>query len=77
MTERKSITQTERGRLHAHMAAERLARAAQALCLIAGAIGAVWHGFASILLGVAGAAVFHMARPGPSDELDKITGRRD
>lgn len=74
---RPSITRSERAALRAHMAQERLARAAQAVCLLGGFVGAVWHGFASIALGVAGAAFFHMARPGPSEELDRITGRRD
>lgn len=65
----------ERAALAGHIVAERMARGAQAICLLGGLVGALWHGFASILLGVAGAALFHLARPGPAERFDKMTGR--
>lgn len=69
------LTPRERNQLAGHVAQERIARLAQVAAGAAGLIGAAWHGVASILLGVAGVWFFGQARPGPSAELDKLTGR--
>ena len=77
MSGRKSLTRAEARDLGAHMAQEALARGAQALCIAGGIAGAFWHGFPAILLGGVGAAFFGLARPGPSERLDRLTGRGD
>lgn len=42
----------------------------QGAALIAGVIGALWHGLPSIIAGCLGAWLFHLAKPGPSDAID-------
>jgi hypothetical protein len=48
----------------------------QTLSIIAGLIAAIWHGLPAILTGLAGAWLFHLAKPGPNDELDSANGRK-
>lgn len=62
--------------LFAHVAQE---SAARVLCLafLALALGAAaFHSKGAALALALGAAAFHVARPGPSEALDKATGRR-
>lgn len=47
----------------------------QAVSIVLGLVGAIWHGFPAILLGLLGAWVFHLAKPGPIERLDRISGR--
>lgn len=69
------MKQQDKIALAAHMAQERLARAAQYASAMGGLIGAYWVGPAAIILGFIGYLFFAIARPGPNDRLDKITGR--
>lgn len=48
----------------------------QTLSIIAGLIGALWHGLPAILAGLGGAWLFHLAKPGPQEHLDRANGRK-
>jgi len=72
MTERNRT----RARLRGHMAAE---GAARFLCLAfapAAAVALFWKGLPHALAFALVAGVAYLARPGPSEELDRKTGRR-
>lgn len=69
------MNREQRAKLAGHLAQARLARLAQALAGAGGLVGAYWHGLPAILLGGLGVAFFGLARPGPDQELDDVTGR--
>ena len=62
--------------LFAHMAQAGAARAAFLLFCALALGAAVFHSKGAALAFAIGAAAFHMARPAPSEALDKATGRR-
>lgn len=72
--------QEERGKaraqLRGHLAAEGAARFIQWAATLAAVLALIWEGLpaALALAGLAGLA--YLARPGPSEELDRKTGRR-
>jgi hypothetical protein len=65
----------QRTALQGHIAQERLARAAQRVAAVLGAVGGLYYGLPAVLLGVGGYLLFGMARPGPIKEHDELTGR--
>lgn len=65
----------QRAALGGHIAQERLARAAQCVAAVLGAVGALRYGLPAILLGVVAYLAFGLARPGPTKEHDDLTGR--
>lgn len=65
-----------RPNIRGHLAAEMAARACQAGAAIAAAVALFWKGLPVALALAALAGLFYMARPGPSEDIDKATGRR-
>lgn len=63
--------------IFAHIAQERAARALVTLCLVAAFVAAAFHGKGAALALALAAGLFSMARPGPSESLDKATRRGD
>ncbi len=67
-----------KNRLAIHMAQHSIAVFAQWVAGIAGTVSALWHGKPSMLvLGLAGAAFFHLAKPGADQELTRALDARD
>jgi hypothetical protein len=68
-------TKARRARLRGHISAERTARGLQTLSTLAAVVALLWKGLptALALLGLAG--LFYLARPGPSEDLDRVTRR--
>lgn len=64
-------------RLAVHMAQHHVAVFAQWVAGIAGGLSAMWHGKPALfLLGLAGVAFFHLAKPGRDDDIDKALDKR-
>lgn len=70
-----SLSKREEAQLRAHIAQYRIARAAQLIGLAGGAIGAMLHGPAFLIVGVGFAVLFGLAKPGPNERFDNWTGR--
>lgn len=67
-----------KNRLAIHMAQQHVAVFAQWVAGIAGALSAMWHGKPVLfLLGLAGVAFFHLAKPGRDGEIDKALDTLD
>jgi hypothetical protein len=69
------MTPEDEMKLRTNIAQYRAAKLFQTLSILAGLAGTIWYGFASLLAGIGVCWLFHLAKPGPSDELDKLTGR--
>ena len=72
MTERERT----RARLRGHMAAEGAGRFLFLALALAAAVALFWKGLPHALTFALAAGVAYLARPGPSEELDRKTGRR-
>lgn len=70
------MTPQERGELAGHVARYRLCLLLQVAAVLAGLVGMIWHGVASIMAGCFMAWLCHLMKPEPTDSLDRITGRR-
>lgn len=65
----------DKAALAAHIAQERAARAAGWIAALVAIVWTIADGLPGLLAGLAAVALFRAARPGPSAELDKVTGR--
>lgn len=63
------------GKLLSHVWQYQLALICQAVSIVAGLIGAIWHGWTAVFAGLFMAWVFHLCKPGPDSDLDDFTGR--
>lgn len=64
-----------KARLRGHLAAEGAARACQWGATLAAVVALFWKGPAAALSLALLAGLAYLARPGPSEELDRKTGR--
>lgn len=69
------MTPQDETELQINLAQYRLAKWLQTLSLLFGLAGATRYGLPSLIMGLLGVWLFHLAKPGPNERLDRISGR--
>ena len=70
------MTPEEQNALRSNIRQYRAASLFQVLAIVGGLIAAIWKGLPAVVLGVAVCWLFHLAKPGPTEDLDRLTGRK-
>ena len=72
----RGMTPQEEMQTRVNIAQHKAASLLQTLSIIGGLIGTLWHGLPALIAGLLGAWLFHYAKPGPNERLDKANGRK-
>ena len=70
------MTPEEQRQTALNISQHKAATVLQTISILAGLVAALWHGLPGLLTGLAGAWLFHYAKPGPNDKLDDANGRK-